>query len=115
MLRSPADGRFPVAAAPGGTVETTRNVAGRMADAVLRTGGGRGRRRTSETAARAAEEKELLGALKEHGELTVAGAALETSLTVEEADGLLSALAAKGYLEVRVERGRLLYSLWEVD
>ena len=56
-----------------------------------------------------------------HGELTlrpdrrVAGAALETSLTVEEADRLLSALATKGHLGVTVEHGRLLYSLWEGD
>jgi hypothetical protein len=45
----------------------------------------------------------------------VAGAALETSLTLEEADRMLSALAAKGHLEVTVEHGRLLYSLWEGD
>jgi hypothetical protein len=45
----------------------------------------------------------------------VAGVALETSLTVEEADRMLSALAAKGHLEVRVAHGRLLYSLWEGD
>ena len=45
----------------------------------------------------------------------MAGAALETTLTVEEADRMLSDLAAKGHLEVRVERGRLLYSLWESE
>ena len=38
---------------------------------------------------------------------------METSLSVEEADRMLSDLAGKGHLEVRVERGRLLYSLWE--
>ena len=53
----------------------------------------------------------VLGALRRRGELAVAGAALETSLTVEEAERTLSALAAKGRLEVRVARGRLLYSL----
>jgi capsular polysaccharide biosynthesis protein len=63
----------------------------------------------------AAKEKELLEALRRRRELTAAGAALETSLTVEEAERLLSALAAKGHLEVTVERGRLLYSLWEGD
>jgi hypothetical protein len=63
----------------------------------------------------AAKEKELLNALRHHGQLTVAGVALETSLSVEEADRILSALAAKGHLEVRVEHGRLLYSLWERD
>jgi capsular polysaccharide biosynthesis protein len=73
-----------------------------------------------ETPARApatdgAKEKELLEALGRRGALTVAGVALETSLTVEEADRMLSALAAKGHLEVRVARGRLLYSLWEGD
>jgi hypothetical protein len=57
----------------------------------------------------------VLEALRRHGELAVAGAVLETSLTVEEADRLLSELAAKGHLEVRVERGRQLYSLWEGD
>jgi hypothetical protein len=41
------------------------------------------------------------------------GAALETSLTVEEADRLLQALAAKGHLEITVEHGRLVYALWE--
>ncbi len=63
--------------------------------------------------AKAAREKELLKAVRDHGEITVAGAALETSLSVEEADSMLSALAAKGHLEVRVEEGRLLYSLWK--
>lgn len=76
---------------------------------------GRRTARSSMSATEAAKEKELLGALRRHGELAVAGAALETSLTVEEADRMLSALATKGHLEVRVERGRLLYSLWEGD
>ena len=64
---------------------------------------------------RGAKEKELLEALRLRGKLTVAGVALETSLTVEEADRMLSALVAKGHLEVTVEHGRLLYSLWERD
>ena len=63
----------------------------------------------------AAREKELLEALRRHGELAVTGAALETSLSVEEAEWMLSALAAKGHLEVRVAQGKLLYSLWGVD
>jgi protein tyrosine kinase modulator len=63
----------------------------------------------------AAKEKELLEALRRRGRLTVAGVALETSLTVEEADRMLSGLAAAGHLEVRVEHGRLLYALWEGD
>ena len=70
---------------------------------------------TTSLATEAAKEKELLEALDRHGALTVAGVALETSLTVDEADRMLSALAAKGHLEVSVARGRLLYSLWERD
>jgi capsular polysaccharide biosynthesis protein len=65
--------------------------------------------------AEAAKEKELLEALRRRRRLTVAGVALETSLTVEEADRMLSALAAKGHIEVKVEHGRLLYALWERD
>jgi capsular polysaccharide biosynthesis protein len=72
-------------------------------------------RLTGSLATEGAKEKELLEALGRRGALTVAGVALETSLTVEEADRMLSALAAKGYLEVIVVRGRLLYSLWERD
>jgi hypothetical protein len=45
----------------------------------------------------------------------VAGVALETSLTLAEADRMLSALAAKGHLKVRLAPGRLLYSLWGGD
>ena len=56
-----------------------------------------------------------VAALGHRGAPTVAGAALETSLTLAEADRMHSALAAKGHLKVTVERGRLLYSLWEGD
>ena len=69
----------------------------------------------SPPAAEAIKEEELLEALRRRGALTVAGVALETSLTVGEADRMLSALAAKGHLKVSVEHGRLLYSLWEGD
>jgi capsular polysaccharide biosynthesis protein len=72
-------------------------------------------RLTGSLAIQPAKEKELLEALGRRGKLTVAGVALETSLTVGEADRMLSALAAKGHLEVTVEHGRLLYSLWEGD
>ena len=80
-----------------------------------RSVGGTRASRGDAPATEAAKEKEILEALRRRGELAVAGAALETSLTVEEADRMLSALAAKDHLEVRVERGRLLYSLWEGD
>jgi hypothetical protein len=37
--------------------------------------------------------------------------ALENSLSVEEAERMLQALAAKGHLEATVEHGRLVYAL----
>ena len=61
------------------------------------------------------KEKELLGALDRHGELTAARAALETSLSVSEADRMLSELAKRGHVEVRAREGRLGYALWEHD
>ncbi len=61
------------------------------------------------------KERELLGALRDHGELTPAQAAMETSLTVEEADGMLKRLVEGGHLQVRVRGGGLFYSLWESE
>jgi hypothetical protein len=61
------------------------------------------------------KEKELLGALARHGEISAAKAALETSLSVSEADRMLSALAKDGHVEVRAREGRLGYALWERD
>lgn len=72
----------------------------------------RGARREG-SGATAAWEEELLQAIGRHGQLTVAGAALETPLSVQQASRMLSELAGRGHLEVRVERGRLLYSLRE--
>ena len=50
-------------------------------------------------------ERELLEALREHGELTPAVAAIETSLSVAGADRKLKELAESGHLEVRVRGG----------
>jgi hypothetical protein len=61
------------------------------------------------------KEKELLEALAQHGEITGAKAALETSLSVSEADRMLSGLAKDGHVEVRAREGRLVYALWEHD
>jgi hypothetical protein len=69
----------------------------------------------SEPPAANAKERELLQALQSSGELTPAQAAMETSLTVNEADEMLKDLAAKGHLEVRVRGGGLFYGLWETD
>jgi hypothetical protein len=60
-------------------------------------------------------ERELLEALQRSGELTPAQAAMETSLTVNEADEMLEDLAARGHLDVRVRGGGLFYGLWETD
>lgn len=62
-----------------------------------------------------ARERELLEALRDQGELTPAQAAMETSLTVGEADKMLQGLAAKGHLEVQVRGGGLFYRLWDPD
>lgn len=59
------------------------------------------------------KERELLGALREHGELTPARAAMETSLSVAEADEMLKELAEGGHLDVHVRGGGLFYALWE--
>jgi hypothetical protein len=59
------------------------------------------------------KEKELLRALGRCGKLTAVEAALESSLSVEEADRMLQDLAAKGQLQVDIEDGRLVFSFWE--
>ncbi len=67
----------------------------------------------SEPPAANAKERELLEALQRRGELTPTEAAMETTLTVNEADKMLEDLAAKGHLDVRVRGGGLFYGLWE--
>jgi hypothetical protein len=99
-------------AVSGGPVESVGATRG-MARSVSRTAGRARGASSSASGVETAKEKELLEALRRRGALTAAGVALATTLSVEEADRILSALAAKGHLEVRAERGRLLYSLWE--
>ncbi len=62
-----------------------------------------------------AGERELLEALRDHGEITPARVAAETSLTVAEADRRLRKLAEGGQLEVRVRGGGIFYALWEAE
>lgn len=112
LLRSNGADRL---AAPSGATPGIGETALRRAGSIGRSSSGTQRTPTGATATEAAKEKELLEALRRRGELTVAGAALETSLTVEETDRMLSALAVKGHLEVRVERSRMHYSMWEGD
>ncbi len=61
------------------------------------------------------KEQELLEALDRCGKLTAVEAALETSLSVEDANRMLFEVAARGHLEVTVEHGRLYYAFWERD
>jgi hypothetical protein len=68
-----------------------------------------GRRSTPD---RESKERELLGALRQWGELTPTRAAMETSLSVTEADETLRELAEGGHLEVRVRGGAVFYALW---
>ena len=56
-------------------------------------------------------QRQLLEVIEANGETTPARAALQTSLTVEEAERLLSDLAQRGHLDVRVEGSKLVYSL----
>ncbi len=65
-----------------------------------------------EPASAGSRERELLEALREHGELTPARVAMETSLSVAEADQMLKDLAAAGHLEVRTRGVGLTYALW---
>ncbi len=56
-------------------------------------------------------EKQLLEVIERNGEITPARAALQTSLSVDEAERLLSELAQRGHLDVRVEGSKLVYAL----
>ncbi len=60
-------------------------------------------------------ERELLDMLRERGEVTVASAAMLTTLTVDRASGILEALTRKGHLEARARDGALVYALREWD
>ncbi len=91
--------------------------AGKLGGQAVRQGVGQAgiprRRHGGSSEANVLKEQELLEALDRRGKLTAVEAALETSLSVEEANRMLFELAARGHLEVTVEHGRLLYSFWE--
>ena len=58
------------------------------------------------------KERELLSAIRDNGgSITPAEAAMETSLTVREADKMLSELAGGGHLAVESRGGSLFYAL----
>jgi hypothetical protein len=71
-----------------------------------------GRRHSAPSIVERVKEKKLLRALGRRGKLTAVEAAVETSLSVEEANRMLFDLASRGHLEVTVEHGKLLYSFW---
>lgn len=79
-----------------------------LASGLVNPGEVRPRRIPAET-----KERELLVALREHGEISSAQAAVETSLSVAEADKMLGELAEGGHLEVCVRGGGIFYALWE--
>ena len=61
---------------------------------------------------RVSKERELLSAMRNNtGSITPTEAAMETSLTVSEADEMLSELAAGGHLQVESSEGTLVYRL----
>jgi hypothetical protein len=61
---------------------------------------------------RVGKERELLSAIRNNtGSITSAEAAMETSLTVGEADKMLSELAAGGHLRVESSESTLFYRL----
>ena len=72
-------------------------------------------RQAEVASARSTGERDLLEALRRRGEITPARAAMETPLSVAEADRMLKELAEGGHLEVRVRGGAIFYALWEAD
>lgn len=61
--------------------------------------------------AKLGSEKQLLLALRDLGGLTPVEAALETSLTVDEAEEILTRFADRGHLRVESRDGALVYAL----
>ncbi len=60
-------------------------------------------------------EREVLGALREHDELTPTAAAMLTPLTAAEATKTLEKLVREGHLEARARDGAVAYALREGD
>lgn len=82
------------------------------AGAVLGVGINALRRQRGTTRQPRDSERELLWAIRDNGgEITPAQAAMETPLTVREADAMLSELAAGGHIAVESRDGALFYSL----
>lgn len=70
------------------------------------------RRKTGSNRAKIGSEKQLLMAIQDTGgAITPVEAALETSLTVDEAEEILTRFADRGHLMVQSRDGALLYTL----
>lgn len=69
------------------------------------------RKSVPRTPGKSGAEKQLLLALRDMGALTPVEAALQTSLTVDEAEGILTRLADRGHLVVEGRDGALFYTL----
>src|SRR5215217_7461358 len=68
--------------------------------------------RRKAVAPRVSKERELLSAIRDNsGSITPAEAAMQTSLTVGEADEMLSELTSGGHLRVESSEGTLFYRL----
>ena len=70
-----------------------------------------GHQRPQGTRPKLGAEKQLLMVLRDVGSITPIQAALETSLTVDEAEEILTHLANRGHLHVEGRDGALLYVL----
>ena len=82
------------------------------ASVLLALGMSRLEQRRKAVSPRVGKERELLSAMRDNtGSITPAEAAMETSLTVQEADEMLSGLAAGGHLQVESREGTLVYRL----
>lgn len=97
---------FLVSGLPSGAPEV-------FAFVLLAFGGIWGFRRSSRTSVTPSPAKEhaLLVAIREAGGITAVDAAIETSLTVDEADKVLSRLADRGHLFLESHDGALVYTL----
>jgi hypothetical protein len=60
-------------------------------------------------------EKELLRALERYEEITAARAAMDTSLSIAQAEEMLAKLASGGHVEVRARAGTLAYAMHAAD
>jgi hypothetical protein len=106
---------FGVVAAYGLTAPTVLRLWRRMVEGLRGSDPGRkralrGRKPAVAGGVQERAERQILEAIERRGEITPVRAALETALTVAEAERMLDELAEKGHLEVRAREGRLVYS-----